>query len=235
MSLRCVTGTNSIGGLIASAYPGLGIRGDAISALGSGGASPVYPMLSLPADAAKEFRIRSAAVLTSGASIQTYEDLSASVTPPSGMVNGVVRWQFNLQQDGTDLGTSLQRVFVGSVTLWEAGADVITGGWAPSTGASLSACIDEATLSRADWITSPDLSTPCTLAWDASLPAGAYDAVVDAAYTGSSGQLRVVALDAGGASVGASPWQSLTSTDTTYSLAITTSATSTQFRLEVQA
>jgi hypothetical protein len=235
MSLRCVTGANSIGGLIASAYPGLGIRGDSISALGSGGASPVYPMLSLPADAAKEYRIRSVTALTSGASVQTYEDLSAAVTPPSGMVNGKVFWSFVLHENGASLGTSVQTIVVGTVTTWAAGSDVSANGWTPSTGASLASCIDEASLSRSDWITSPNLTAACTLAWSPMLPAGAYEMILDAAYIGSSGKARIVCLDAGGATVGTSPWQTLTGSDATYSLIVSTSADSTQFRIEVQA
>lgn len=235
MSLRCITGTNSLTGLIASVYPGLGIRGDAIPSTGGDGPSPVYSMLSLPADAAKEYRLRNVAVLTPSASVQTYEDLSAVVTPPVGTVNGKVVWSFRLDEDGVDKGTSVQVVIVGVVPTWTAASDVNANGWTPSTGGSLFACIDETSMSRSDWITSPNLSAACTLGWGTTMPAGSYEVLIDSAYVGGSGQLRIVCLDSGGASVGASAWQTLTGSDATYSLIVTTSADSTQFRFEVQA
>lgn len=126
-------------------------------------------------------------------------------------------------------------VFVAiGVSAWTAGSDSVAGGWTPSTGASLSACVDESALSRLDYITSADLSTSCTLNWSAAMPAGTYNVLVDALYVLASGKMRIVCLDASNAVVGSSAWQTLTASAATYSLPITTSAPSTKFRIEVQ-
>lgn len=122
-----------------------------------------------------------------------------------------------------------------TVTVYRPGSDVIVNGWTSTPSGSLASCIDDPTLDRADFITSPNLTDPATLAWASPLPAGSYSISVDADRLGASGQVRIVCLDSGGTSVGATSWQVLTASATTYSLSVTTTGTSTQFRIEVQA
>ena len=118
-----------------------------------------------------------------------------------------------------------------TVTVYRPGADV-SGTWTPVGGASVAATLaDEA---QGNYAESPDLSTPQTCTWSPPLPAGNWTLPVGASRTDSAGQVRIVCLDAGGASVGATAWQALTLTLTLYSLPVTTTAISTQFRIEVQ-
>ncbi|CAB4138902.1 hypothetical protein UFOVP336_2 [uncultured Caudovirales phage] len=121
-----------------------------------------------------------------------------------------------------------------AVSVYRPGSDVTVNGWTSTPSGTLASCIDDPTLDRADFITSPDLSSPATLAWNSPLPAGNWSVSVDGVRVGTAGQVRVVCLDAGGTSVGNTSWQVLTGTDTTYTLPVTTTATSTQFRIEVQ-
>ena len=121
-----------------------------------------------------------------------------------------------------------------AVSVYRPDSDVTVNGWTSTPSGTLASCIDDPTLDRADFITSPDLSSPTTLAWDNPLPAGTWDISIDGVRVGTAGQVRVVCLDAGGTSVGNTSWQVLTGTDTTYTLPVTTTATSTQFRIEVQ-
>lgn len=121
-----------------------------------------------------------------------------------------------------------------AVSVYRPGSDVTVNGWTSTPSGTLASCIDDPTLDRADFITSPDLSSPATLAWATPLPAGTWALSVDCDRTGSTGQLRIVCLDGGGTSVGATAWQTLTGTATTYTLSVTTSATAPNFRIEVQ-
>jgi hypothetical protein len=81
---------------------------------------------------------------------------------------------------------------------------------------------------------SSGLNDPQVCSWTPPLPAGSHDISVTADKTLTNGQLRIVFLDAGNASVGATTWQALTGTATVYTLPVITSATSTNFRIEVQ-
>lgn len=123
---------------------------------------------------------------------------------------------------------------VSGVTVYRPGSDIIVNGWTATPGGTLASCIDDPTLDRADYITSPNLTDPVTLEWMSPMPTGSYEISIDADRTDTSGQLRIVCLDAGGTSVGVSSWQSLTNTATTYVLPVTTTGVSTQFRIEVQ-
>jgi hypothetical protein len=118
-----------------------------------------------------------------------------------------------------------------TVTVYRPGADV-SGTWTPVGGASVAATLaDEA---QGNYAESPDLTSPQVCTWNPPLPAGNWTLPVGAQRTDSTGQVRIVCLDAGGASVGATAWQTLTLTPTLYSLSVNTSAVSTQFRIEVQ-
>jgi hypothetical protein len=124
---------------------------------------------------------------------------------------------------------------VAAVSVYRPGSDVTVNGWTSTPGGTLASCIDEAVLDRGDFITSPNLTDPATLAWATPLPAGTWDLSVDCDRTGSSGQLRIVCLDSGGTSVGASAWQAAPSSPATTVFSVTTTGTSDRFRIEVQA
>lgn len=134
----------------------------------------------------------------------------------------------------------LNPVSSAAITAYYPGSDISVAGWTSSSSGSLYADIDDVALDRGDYITSPDLSTSATFGWKdsngspATIPAGSWSVDLDASYfLGASGQVRLVWLDAGGSSVGATSWQTLTGTDSSYSLPITTTGASTKFRYEV--
>lgn len=118
-----------------------------------------------------------------------------------------------------------------AVTVYRPGTDV-SGSWTAIGAASVAgALFDE---SESNYGESPDLSTSQTCTWNPPLPTGTWSLPVVAERTATGGQVRIVCLDAGGVSVGATAWQALTVTPSPYTLAVTTSATATQFRIEVQ-
>jgi hypothetical protein len=121
--------------------------------------------------------------------------------------------------------------FDAGVTVYRPSADV-SGSWTPVGGASVAATLADP--ASANYGESPDLTSPQVCTWDTALPAGNWTIPVGASRTDTGGQVRIVCLDAGGASVGATAWQALTLTPTLYSLSVNTSAVSTQFRIEVQ-
>lgn len=101
--------------------------------------------------------------------------------------------------------------------------------------ASLYANVNEATASDSEYIDSPGLSatpTSCTFGLSLPLAAGSYDVGIRAQWVSQPGQLRVVLLDSGGTSVGASSYQALTSSATSYTLPVTTTGSATQARIE---
>lgn len=128
-------------------------------------------------------------------------------------------------------GAAVFGLMLGTVTVYRPGSDV-SGSWTPVGAASVAAAMaDEA---EANYAESPDLTSPQFCTWSPPLPAGNNTIPVGAYRTDSAGQVRIVCLDAGGASVGATAWQTLTLTPTLYNLSVSTSAVSTQFRIEVK-
>ena len=120
-------------------------------------------------------------------------------------------------------------------TISRPSSDVVTGGWVGVPNAALYANVNEPTASDAEYIDSPGLSataTSCTFGLSLTLAAGSYDVGIRAQWVSQSGQLRVVLLDSGGASVGASSYQALTSSATSYTLPVTLTGTATQARIE---
>lgn len=123
-----------------------------------------------------------------------------------------------------------------AVTITRPGSDITVSGWTATPGGSLFDAINEAgTPDDADYITSPDLSTPATFGLTAPIPAGTYTVRLRAQRNVSTGQARVALLDSGGTQVGVTAWQALTTTLTTWSLSVTTTGTAAQARIEVQA
>lgn len=126
-------------------------------------------------------------------------------------------------------------VLLTAATIFYPGSDVSVAGWITSSGGAVAADVGEHVLNTSTFASSPDLVTPARLAWDNPIPAGSWTVDIDGEYIGTSGQARLVFLDTSGATVGTTPWQVLTSTGTSYTLAVTTTDTSTEFRYEVQA
>lgn len=122
-----------------------------------------------------------------------------------------------------------------TVTITRPGSDIAVSGWTATPGGSLFDTINESAAEDADYITSPDLSTPATFGLTAPVPAGSYTVRLRAQRTASTGQARVALLDAGGTQVGVTAWQALGTTWATHSLAVTTTGTAEQARIEVQA
>jgi len=123
---------------------------------------------------------------------------------------------------------------VAGVAVYRPASDIIVNSWTPSTGSDLYAMIDDPTLNRSDFITSPNLTNPVTMGWNTPLVAGTYDVSVDFDRTGANGQLRIVLLDSGGTAVGTSSWQAAPSSAATTVFSVTTTGTSDRFRIEVQ-
>lgn len=119
-----------------------------------------------------------------------------------------------------------------AITVYRPGSDVGISGWTAVGAASRAAALADE--SGATYAESPDLSTPDTQTWTTPFPAGPASLEITAARTATVGALRIVFLDAGGAAVGTTAWQTLTDTPTDYTLTATVSAISPQFRIEVQ-
>ena len=118
MSLRAGSSQLFAGSLVASAYQGLGIRGDQVPSTGTNGASPVYNDLSLPADAAKEYRWVITVPPAQGW-LQTSEDLTFAFNAPPGIDDFTDAFTYELFQDGVSAGTATVTIVVGT-----GGADV---------------------------------------------------------------------------------------------------------------
>jgi hypothetical protein len=128
--------------------------------------------------------------------------------------------------------TTVSRSIATAITVYRPGSDVGISGWTAVGAASRAAALADE--SGATYAESPDLGTPDTQTWITPFPAGPITLEVTAARTDTAGALRIVLLDAGGAAVGATAWQTLTGTPTDYVLTGAVSATSPQFRIEVQ-
>lgn len=114
--------------------------------------------------------------------------------------------------------------------------DITTAGWTASTGADFFALIDESSASDADYITSPSITgatAPVTLALAYPMNTGNWTWSVRAKTSSGTATMRVYLLNDAGTVVGTSADQTITSTYTTYSLAITISGPATRARVEV--
>lgn len=119
-----------------------------------------------------------------------------------------------------------------AITVYRPGSDVAVSGWTAVGAATRAAALADE--SGATYAESPDLSTPDTQTWTPPFPAGPASLEINAERTAGVGALRIVFLDAGAAVVGTTAWQTLTGTPADYVLTATVSATSPQFRIEVQ-
>ena len=117
-------------------------------------------------------------------------------------------------------------------------SDITVTGWSGSPdNTALYTNIDETTASETDYIMSPSVSDspgPAIFGIFPTLVSGSYTLKVRARRTGSVGQVRALLLDSSGTTVGTSSWQSLTTSATTYDLAVITTGTAARLRFEVQ-
>lgn len=209
--------------------PGLGVLGSVIratTATGPHGAGLLYNDWDA-GDDDKEFR---ALVVTPPASgtLSVNEDGSFTL---GGAADGTYTLVYRLFVDGVDLGTATATFNVGIVT-YRPGADVSVAGWTVTGAGSVAAALSDTSLGN--WAASPNLSTPATITWETPLPAGVCTIPVTIDRTGPTGSMRLVLLDAGGAVVGTSSWEATPATAAEITYSVTTTVTSTQFRIEVQ-
>lgn len=101
------------GGWLSSAYAGHGVRGDAVPATGTHGAPPLYASLSLPADAANEYRWGIVTPPTVG-TLVVGEDGAEDYTPPPGTTDLTVTYVWRLWENGVDLGTATRTIIFGA-------------------------------------------------------------------------------------------------------------------------
>lgn len=125
------------------------------------------------------------------------------------------------------------------IEVFKPSSDITVTGWTGSPdNVNLYANIDEPSASDTDYILSPSLSgTPGPAIFGlspSSLAAGNYTVNLRARRTGVGGQVRALLVNSSGTTVGTSSWQTLTTTYTTYNLAITTTGTAARLRFEVQ-
>lgn len=132
------------------------------------------------------------------------------------------------------------------VTIARPGSDITTTGWyGTPDNVTKYANIDEASASDTDYITSPPVTgtvDPITFGIKDqtgnpnTLPVGTWDVTVRANYGEglTASQVKVTLLDSGGASVGTSAWQTVTTSYADYTLSITTTGIAARIRIEVQ-
>ena len=108
MACRVDTAPLLSGACVVSAYTGHGVPGSAVPSTGTHGPSPIYNDLSLPADAAKEYRWAIVTPPASG-SLVIYEDGSYAFTAPG---SGSYGYTYRLWEDGADKGTAAVSITV---------------------------------------------------------------------------------------------------------------------------
>lgn len=153
--------------LIASSHVqgrgGLGVLGSEIPSTGANGPAYMYNDITLPGDANNEYRGLILTVPSAGAFF-AYEDSSFSFI---GAPSGVYTFTYRLFENGVDLGTATGTISVG-VQLLIPSSDVSAGAWAPSTGTSLAAMLDEAAASDVDY----DSTTTVSSSFEVALSVG---------------------------------------------------------------
>ena len=165
MSLRAATASLVTGALVASLYPGHGIRGDAVPTTGTHGGSIFVNDRVLPADAAKEFRALLVTPPSGLTNFYLYEDGSFTATGPDAAYSFVYR----LFVDGVDLGTATVNFSIGAagVTLTPTAAALALQGYAPTVAQPISLLPAAATLAVqgfAPTVTQPQALQPAAAA-----------------------------------------------------------------------
>jgi hypothetical protein len=175
-------------------------------------------------------------------------DYTTSVNPYNGSVGLVCVWNRSLtDSEHQSLGTNPWQIFaparrlilVPIINISRPSSDITVTGWTGvPNNTNLYTNIDESPTNSSDYIISPGLTAtpgPAIFGITPTLPAGDVDVRISANYAGSTGQIRVLLLDSGGATVGTSSWQALTTSIAQYTFSVTTTGTAARIRLEVQA
>ena len=121
MSCRVDTAPLIASSCVVSLYAGHGVRGDAVPSTGAHGPSPIYNDLTLPADAAKEYRWAVVTPPATGA-LTIYEDGSFDFAAPG---DGTYSFVYRLWEDGADLGTATVTLTIGVTGAVLSGATAI--------------------------------------------------------------------------------------------------------------
>lgn len=104
-----VSTSRLIPGAVVCGVRGLGVKGSLIPSTGTDGPSPVYPSLSLPADANKEYRV----VLVAQPSFGTVSFGDKTETLVTSLHDGQTSFSFDLYEDGVKIGTVVNQVNIG--------------------------------------------------------------------------------------------------------------------------
>jgi hypothetical protein len=127
---------------------------------------------------------------------------------------------------------------ISGVTISRPSSDITTTGWTGDPdNVTLFNNIDEVTPSDTDFIISPALNAtpgPAVFGITPTQASGTYNVRLRAKRTGSTGDIRALLLDSGGATVGTSSWQALTAAFAQYTLSVTTTGTAARVQLEVR-
>ncbi len=175
----------------------------------------------------------------------------------AGAVSGARIWNrglslaecLSLNSNANQIYAPLRRTIPSAqiaVTIARPGSDITTTGWTGvPNNTNKYANIDETSADDSDYINSPPVTgTVAPIIFGIvdqnggvnTLPVGTWDVHVRATYIDglTASQVRVTLLDSGGTSVGASSWQTVTSSFATYTLSITTTGIAARIKVEVQ-
>ena len=183
MSIRLASTQLLAPGILLSQYAGHGVRGDAIPSTGTHGPAPLYAWLTLPADAANEYRW---AVTTPPAvgDLVIFEDGSYSYTPPPATVDLLESFDFDAWENGSLLGSATYTITIGSTGVTLSVADAAHGHSADNItlAASGSTSLTVADAAHGHTVDGLTLTAASVLAIQEALHAHAADAItLDAA------------------------------------------------------
>jgi hypothetical protein len=113
-------------------------------------------------------------------------------------------------------------------------SDLVTTGWTPSAGGDLFAVIDEEVADDGDYVSAnAGAGLPYAFGLGASVPIGTHTVRVRVRTSAGMSGFRVVLLTSGDAEVGASAYQAIDDTWTTYELSVVTSGVANRARIEL--
>lgn len=138
--------------------------------------------------------------------------------------------------NGTTVSDTVVLTVRSTTTVARPSADVSATGWTASSGSDLFAMIDESSASDADYITSPTITgstAPATFTLAYPLNTGSWTLSVRAKTSTGTATLRLYLLNDANTVVGTSGDQTITSSFTTYQLAVTSSGPATRARVEI--
>lgn len=114
-------------------------------------------------------------------------------------------------------------------------SDVTATGWTPSTGASVFATIDESASSDADYALSPVFGmTALVMGLDAAVLAGTHRIQLRMSVAVGTQEVRVRLLNASNVEQGASAYQTVTTTPTTYTFTVVSTGAADRVEVDMQ-